>query len=60
MGGWKTWAAGGASILTGVAMIAKDLAEGTLSMDHIQSAIAFISGGLGLIGIGHKIERVGK
>lgn len=55
MSGWKTWAGGSGLILSGMAMIAKAISEGTL--DGIQEGVALISAGLGAIGIGHKIEK---
>lgn len=50
LGGWKTWlAALGLGLLGAV-----DLAEG-----DIEAALTKLSAALGLIGIGHKIQKVG-
>lgn len=57
MTGWKTWASGIGMILTGVAMLVKSLADGALTMDVITQAATMITGGLGVIGIGHKLEK---
>jgi len=48
MGGWKTWTAAGAFFLLG----AVDVANG-----DIEAGLAKITFALGLIGIGHKIEK---
>jgi hypothetical protein len=50
MSGWKTWVAAAGAILWGVG--------GWLAEQHGPDvAIGFITGGLALIGIGHKIEK---
>ena len=57
MGGWKTWAAGLASILAGASMLVMSLTgdgDGSVS-EGIQMVIA----GLAILGIGHKIEKAG-
>lgn len=55
MTGWKTWAGGAGMILSGLAMVATAVSQGTL--DGIQEGVALIGAGLGTIGIGHKIEK---
>jgi len=53
MGGWKTWAA--AALIGGVA------AAEYLGMDHdVGNLILGIGAALGIIGIGHKIEKTRK
>lgn len=51
MSGWKTWAAAVSSIVWGV--------FGWLVDVHGPDvAVAFITGGFSMIGIGHKIEKL--
>ena len=57
MTGWKTWAAGLASILGGVAAILTVISSGDFNFEAIQGGIAMIALGLGMIGIGHKVEK---
>ena len=58
MKGWKTWAAAIGTILTGLGMIAGGLSkEGGLSFENVQAGILTVTGGLGLIGIGHKLDK---
>lgn len=57
MTGWKTWAGGIAGILTGLAIVISALSSGDYS--HISEGVLAISGGLAVIGIGHKIEKAG-
>ena len=48
MKGWKTWVAAVTGIGTGIYL----LHEG-----YIETRMGFITGGMALIGIGHKIEK---
>ena len=59
MTGWKTWAAGIGSIASGVAMILNAVAQDGFSFDALKEGIGLITFGLGLIGIGHKVEKAG-
>jgi len=52
MRGWKTWVAAAGSILWG----AGGLVAGIHGADV---AAGFISGGFALVGIGHKVEKLG-
>ena len=53
MKGWKTWLAGIGSILWGVI--------GIVTGTHdLEVGIGFITGGLGIIGIGHKLEKMNE
>lgn len=56
MTGWKTWAAGIGSILGGAAMIANSFATGDYS--HMAEGWGLVVGGLAIIGIGHKVDRL--
>lgn len=50
MKGWKTWVAGGLSIVYGVIGFIVEL-------HGMEAMISFVSIGLGMLGIGHKIEK---
>lgn len=50
MKGWKTWAGSIGTILVGI----YEISEG-----HVESGVAKIALGLGMIGIGHKVEKNG-
>jgi hypothetical protein len=53
MGGWKTWLAAIGSIVWGVG--------GYLSGAHeLDAAAAFVSGGLAMIGLGHKLDKLAQ
>jgi hypothetical protein len=56
MTGWKTWAAGGVSILSGIVLILKALI-GEGAEGGIMEGISLIIAGLAILGIGHKIEK---
>lgn len=53
MSGWKTWVAGVGSILWGIVGFVADV-------HNIETAAGFITGGMAILGIGHKIEKSGK
>lgn len=58
MQGWKTWAAGIALILSGLGSILGSFDWDTFSFgDGLNAGILMIGNGLGLIGIGHKVEK---
>lgn len=50
MSGWKTWTAAGLSIVYGVG----GYLVGLHGMDVM---VGFVTAGLGMIGIGHKLDR---
>jgi hypothetical protein len=52
MSGWKTNLAGGLSILYGIGHLV--LTNGT----GVGEAIPYIVGGLGAVGLGHKVDKV--
>lgn len=54
MRGWKTYLSGGMSIMWGVGTA---FLSGGASMNE---SMAWILGGLGVIGIGHKVEKAGN
>ena len=59
MSGWKTWAAGIGTILTGLGMIGMAIsAEGGFSFDNLQAGVQTVLAGLAVIGIGHKLDRI--
>ena len=51
MQGWKTWLSGIGAIVYGVILIIGG---------HAEQGVTLILSGLGIIGIGHKIEKAGK
>lgn len=59
--GWKTYVAGFGSIVTGVVGLVLHFIDPANSAAlTIEQAAALIWGGLGLIGIGHKIDKTVK
>ena len=52
MGGWKTWAAAGLSIVYGVVGF-------VLGLHDSSSMMGFVTAGLALVGLGHKIDKSG-
>ena len=57
MSGIKTWIAGIGGIAAGVALILNGIAADGFSFDALKEGIGLIVGGLGLIGLGHKVEK---
>lgn len=53
MKGWKTWAAAGLSIVYGIGGY-------LLGLHGEDAAIGFVVSGAGLVGLGHKIEKMGR
>ena len=51
MKGWKTWVAAAGSILWGVGGLLANLHD-------VDVCLAFVTGGLALVGIGHKVEKL--
>lgn len=63
IGGWKTKASAAALMLIGVAGVLQGAilaASGDFEsgMTAVKGGVASIAGGLGLLGIGHKAEKV--
>lgn len=61
MNGWKTKAAGIAAILGGLATVIGGLVANGLSMEALATAKiggGAIVSGLGLLGIGHKLDKL--
>ena len=58
MSGWKTWAAGIGAIAGGVALVLKGVAGDSLDFQSIKEGIAAVIAGLGIIGVGHKVDRL--
>lgn len=59
MSGWKTWAAGLGAVLGGAALVLKGVAGDSFDFESIKQGVAAIIAGLGIIGIGHKVEKAG-
>ena len=60
MKGWKTWAAAIGAILGGAALVLKGVTADSLDFESIKQGVAAIVAGLGLWGIGHKVEKIGQ
>lgn len=58
MKGWKTKTAGGATICTGIAMILTALSAEIFDPNALWNGILTVSGGLAVIGIGHKVDKI--
>ena len=59
MRGWKTWAAAVGAFATGVSMVASGLTADVMDVNQIWAGILTCAGALGLVGIGHKLEKNG-
>jgi len=57
MKGWKTWLGVIGGIGTGVGVIVGGLLSDPIDPDKIWAGLLMISGALGLVGVGHKIEK---
>ena len=57
MSGWKTYLAGIGGILTGLGMIGAGLQAKPYDFDQIQNGAMAVFASLGVLGIGHKIEK---
>ena len=57
MSGWKTWASGIVTFCTGVVMIGNGLLSDPVDPNQIYAGLLTCGGALGIIGIGHKIEK---
>ena len=61
MRGWKTWVAAIGTILTGLGMVASALSkEGGFSFENVQAGILTVTAGLGMVGLGHKMDKIGR
>jgi hypothetical protein len=50
MKGWKTWTAGSLAILYGIGGL-------VFGLHDVDAMMGFTTSGLGMIGLGHKIEK---
>jgi hypothetical protein len=60
MTGWKTWAAGIASMCSGVGLIITGILADPLDANMIAEGWGLVIAGLAIVGIGHKIEKSSK
>lgn len=58
MGGYKTICAGVGGILAGLAVIVKAIAADAISFNEIGEGVLIVVGGLGILGIGGKIQKL--
>ena len=59
MKGWKTWIAAIGAFCAGIAMIVDGLMSDPLDPDKIYKGILACIAAVGMVGIGHKIEKKG-
>jgi hypothetical protein len=57
MTGWKTKAGGIGAILGGAALIITGVIGDKFDFELVKQGVAGIVGGLGLLGIGHKLDK---
>lgn len=55
--GWKTRIGGIGVLAAGIASIASTIASGEFSLHAIQEALTLVGAGLGVLGIGRKMEK---
>lgn len=61
MTGWKTWAAGIGTIIAGVGQCLTSINWENFSIgEGFNQGVVTIGIGLGMIGIGHKVEKAGN
>jgi hypothetical protein len=60
MTGWKTWASGIVTFCTGIAMIGEGILSDPVDPNMIYAGFLTCGGALGIVGMGHKIEKSGK
>lgn len=58
MGGWKVWAAALGLAATGLGMVISGLLAEVIDAEKIKEGVLMIIAAVGMIGIGHKIEKV--
>ena len=57
MTGWKTWAAAISAFCAGIIRIIEGATTDPIDMNKVYEGILTCAGGLGLVGIGHKLEK---
>lgn len=60
MKGWKTWVSAIGTFCTGIAMLVSGLVGDVVDPDKVYQGILICAGALGIVGIGHKIEKGAK
>jgi hypothetical protein len=58
MGGWKTKLAGVGGILSGLAMVVASIVNSPFDFNNLWQGVLVIVGGLGLLGVGHKLQKL--
>jgi len=58
LSGWKTVSSGVAMMITGAGMIVKELVADAPNWDQIQAGWTMVVGGLAVLGLGHKLDKV--
>lgn len=57
MSGWKTWAATIVAVCAGVTRVCQSLLAEPFDANAFYEGLIALAGALGLVGIGHKIEK---
>lgn len=57
MKGWKTWLAALGMFATGVGLAVSAILSDPIDGQKLTEGITLMAGALGLVGIGHKIEK---
>lgn len=58
IGGWKTKLAAAGAILSGLGVVIAGLTGEAVDVDQIAAGAVTICGGLGVLGLGHKVEKL--
>jgi len=57
MKGWKTWSAAIAGVFTGLGLVVSGFIADPMDIDMVVNGVMAVSASLGLVGIGHKLEK---
>jgi len=60
MGGWKTWASGLSAFCTGLVALIAGAVSDPIDPVKIWAGILACAGALGVVGVGHKVEKNAK
>lgn len=58
MNGWKTKTAGVGAVLAGAGLVIAGLVGEQFNFDLIKQGVGSIIGGLGALGLGHKLDKL--
>ena len=60
MGGWKTWISSAISAMAGLIMIGEAIISDPFDPNKLYQGIMAFAAAVGIVGIGHKIEKSSK